>query len=127
MMLETVAIGIRGFVGSQFNFAGDLYNSLLAAFNVGGITRSSEGELHSMQLRGIELIEAWHSSTPAGGYNGAKYFMNLAGVPVGDARLPYLPLGADGKSALKGAFDAFCAQHGAGGLAATPLKMCAHV
>ena len=119
-MLEGLAIGVRGFVGSQFNFAGDLYNGILEGFDNGGITPKSAASLHSMQLRGIELIQAYSSSTPAGGYNGVKYFMNLAGVPVGDARLPSLPLTDDGKAALHDAFEAFCAKEGA----ATSMLMC---
>ena len=54
--------------------------------------------------------------------NGAKYFMNLAGVPVGDARLPSLPLPADAAAKLRSARDAFCL---AGGAPSVPLKICA--
>ena len=48
--------------------------------------------------------------------------MNLAGVPVGDARLPSLPLPAAAAAELRTARDAFCR---AGGAPSPPLKICA--
>ena len=37
MMLEALSIGIRGHVGSQFNYAGDLYNELRTGFEREGL------------------------------------------------------------------------------------------
>ena len=124
MMLEALSIGITGHVGSQFNFAGDLFNALIAKFDSEGLTKSSEAELRGLQLRALDLIAAWGAPATPPARNGGKYFMNLAGVPVGDARLPSLPLDDDGKAALKAAFDAFCQ---AGGPQPIPLslRMCA--
>lgn len=51
--------------------------------------------------------------------NGNKGFMNLAGVPVGPARLPSLPMSTAGAGALKAAHEGFCATADGKG-----LKMC---
>ena len=37
MMLESLAIGMTGFIGSQFNLAGDLFNSIRVAFENEGL------------------------------------------------------------------------------------------
>lgn len=130
MMLEGLAAGLKGHVGSQFNFAGDLYNQLRETFAAKGLTPDSQAEIRGLQLRGIELVHAWLDAAPAG-VNGAKAFQNMAGVPVGDARLPSLPIG-DGAAALSSAFKAFCSGNaavtvetdGKGAVSAPALKMC---
>ena len=38
MMLEALSVGIRGHVGSQFNYAGDLYNELRTGYEREGLT-----------------------------------------------------------------------------------------
>ena len=111
MMLEGLSIGIKGHVGSQFNFAGDLYNQIRETFAAKGLTAESQAEIRALQLKGIELVHAWLDAAPTG-VNGAKAFANYAGIPVGDARLPSLPVGA-GAAALTSAFKAFCSGNAA--------------
>lgn len=130
MMLEGLAAGLTGHVGSQFNFAADLYNQLRETFAAKGLTADSQAEIRGLQLKGIELVHAWLDAAPTG-VNGAKAFQNLAGVPVGDARLPSLPVG-DGAAALTSAFKAFCSgsaavaveSNGKAAVSAPALKMC---
>ena len=124
---EGLAIGITGHVGSQFNFAGDLFNELIAKFDSQGLTKASAHEIRSLQLRALDLISAWSDATPPGGYNGCKYYMNLAGVPVGAARLPSLPLHAEAKEALHTSFEAFCkaSKRSTPLPSASALRMCA--
>ena len=117
MHLNTCCFG-QGHVGSQFNFAGDHFNSIRETFAADGLTSKSEDGLRAKQLEAVELIAAWQSAAPQG-TNGAKYFMNLAGVPVGDGRLPTIPLDEDAKDKLKSNFDAFCASS-----SMTKLHMC---
>ena len=62
-----------------------------------------------MQLRALDLISAWQNHSPPAGL-GHKRFMNLAGVPVGDARLPFLPLDEPSTRALQQGFQRFCAE-----------------
>lgn len=69
-------------------------------------------------MRALRSIDAWQRATPKG-MNGNKGFMNLAGVPVGPARLPSLPMSTAGAGALKAAHEGFCATADGKG-----LKMC---
>ncbi len=117
-MTQALAIGIRGHVGSQFNVAADLYNAIRRKFEAEGLTKTSQRELLALQTRGLELINAWKAGIRPD-VNGFKYMANLAGVPVGDARLPSLPLDPASKKALHAAFRSFCAHGGKG------LRMCA--
>ena len=107
MMLEALSVGIRGHVGSQFNYAGDLYNELRTGYEREGLTATSQARLRGLQLTSIELVHAWLDAAPTG-VNGAKAFANYVGLPVGSARLPSLPLNDAAASALKAAFATFC-------------------
>lgn len=60
VFLAALALGIEGFVGSQFNFAGDLYHAIQAKFDeAGGVTKASAKQLREWQMFGIELVHAW--------------------------------------------------------------------
>merc|ERR1712232_704753 len=59
MMLEGLSIGIRGHVGSQFNYAGDLFNAIRKKFETEGLTKTSAKELRSLQYLATELIAAF--------------------------------------------------------------------
>ena len=74
-----------------------------------------------MQSLALELIDAWQKPSPAG-VNANKFFMNVAGVPVGGARLPSVPLDTPTAKALRASFADFCA----GPAAKANLQMCAH-
>eukprot|EP00635_Sarcinochrysidales_sp_CCMP3193_P014472 CAMPEP_0118898222 /NCGR_PEP_ID=MMETSP1166-20130328/5305_1 /TAXON_ID=1104430 /ORGANISM="Chrysoreinhardia sp, Strain CCMP3193" /LENGTH=340 /DNA_ID=CAMNT_0006837319 /DNA_START=37 /DNA_END=1059 /DNA_ORIENTATION=- len=101
MMLESVAVGVTGHVGSQFNVFGDLYNALLLG----------EGRQLDLQLQGIDILDAAQAGASKGGLNAHKRFMTFAGVPVGDARLPFVPFDDDADTQLRAAFDALCRQY----------------
>mmetsp|Transcript_36087 Transcript_36087/g.75945 ORF Transcript_36087/g.75945 Transcript_36087/m.75945 type:complete len:377 (-) Transcript_36087:356-1486(-) len=107
MMLEALSIGITGHVGSQFNFAGDLFGEIIRLFSSEGLTPISQPVLRNLQLVALDLIDAWQ---PVGlpGQNAAMFFMVLAGVHVGDARLPSVPLDERVKGALRLSFNNFC-------------------
>ncbi|KAL1525621.1 hypothetical protein AB1Y20_020474 [Prymnesium parvum] len=107
MMLEALSIGIKGHVGSQFNFAGDLFNMIRIDFEKLGLTTQTEARLRKLQLIAVQLIDAWKDSSPAG-VNGAKFFTNLAGIPVNDARLPSIPVSRTASKALRDALHNFC-------------------
>ena len=117
-MLEALAIGITGFVGSQFNVAADLYNEILQRFRAEGVSRANVDALRALQNRGHDLIDAWQTAAP--GYNGFKFFATLAGLDVGEARLPNLPIDSAQSAVLKQAFDGFCANN-------KKMKMCSKV
>lgn len=121
MMLEAVAIGIRGFVGSQFNVAADLYNRLLQKALVEGITERSRPGLLALQSKSHALLDAWQVPLGSKGHDGFKFFAQLAGIKVGEARLPTLPLDHGQQKVLADSFRAFCASESGIG-----LKMCAN-
>ena len=109
LMLESLAVGIRGFVGSQFNFAGDLYNSIHSLFSKAGLSSDTSEELRDLQFAGTELIASWQIA-PAG-MNGGKAFMNMAGVPVGPARLPSIPIDSTSEKSLELSLQSFCSAY----------------
>merc|ERR1719231_563382 len=78
MTSEALSIGVKGFVGSQFNFAGDLYAAIRAEY--------PKGKYLALQDQAQALITL-ESSVPAG-VNGNKLLMEFAGIPMGPARLP---------------------------------------
>ena len=123
MMLEALSLGIVGHVGSQFNFAGDLYNDIRNSFADEGLTKATAKSIRAKQMEAVTLIQAWQGASPAGA-NGNKYFMNLAGVPVGPGRLPSKPIGDDAKAGLKKALTTFCTTENPTG-ATGALKICA--
>ena len=116
MMLEALAAGIKGFVGSQYNFIGDYYNMIRAAWKDGNVTHARE-----LQNTAINMITAWSENMPAG-VNGCKNVFNCAtgeNVPqVGDARLPSMPISDDSLSVLKSNVKEWC---GSGSAAETLL------
>jgi N-acetylneuraminate lyase len=79
-LLGALAMGARGAVGSGFNFAGPVYQRLLAAFARGDLASAREE-----QYRGVRLIQLLARY----GYMGAaKAIMGMLGVEVGPSRLP---------------------------------------
>merc|ERR1719336_3843482 len=103
MMLEGLVAGMVGHIGSQFNFAGEVYNKVRAAFSAGDIPAARR-----FQLRAIELLDI--GLGPNEGANGIKFMSVLAGVPVGESRLPTVPLTDAAKSDLHRLSVEWCKQ-----------------
>jgi hypothetical protein len=82
MTIEALSIGTRGFIGSQFNFAADLYGAISKAWP------SKMIHARNLQALGLELIDIW-SGVPAG-VNGNRLVMDFTRVSIGSARLPNL-------------------------------------
>jgi len=103
MMLEGVAAGCKGFVGSQFNHAGDLYNKVRSTC----MTQSPE-EARKVQMIGDDLLAAWGDAVSTG-VNGNKNLLNVVGGPnVGDGRRPDVPASADDLKKLKEGIQGWC-------------------
>ena len=97
-MLGALATGARGFVGSSFNFAAPLYQSLIIAFERGDLAAARTAQYQSAQL--IALLGRY-------GYMGAaKATMAMLGVDVGPARLPNNSLDAAQARQLRGELEA---------------------
>lgn len=107
MMIEAITSGITGFVGSQYNMVGDLYNEIRSTMAAGDAASA-----RALQYVAVELISAWQD-VPAG-VNGCKNVFNClpdaAGAPVvGDARLPSMPITEDAKNELTKRLKLWCA------------------
>ena len=86
MLVQCLVSGVKGFVGSQYNFAGELYNNIIMEYNKGNIVNARQLTLQA------DLLLAEVSQNMTAGRNGVKYMMVEAGVDVGDSRLPYMKL-----------------------------------
>ena len=102
VMVEALAVGVTGFIGSQFNYGGDIYGSIFREADAA--TRNAK------QLASIELLLAWINGVPAG-VDGNKLLVNLAGVPVGPARLPSLPPSEADTASLKKVVVGWCDEY----------------
>lgn len=80
MLLAALATGARGGVGSTYNWAPQLYNQLIAAFQRGDLHEAQR--LQSVSIAMIDAIAA------TGFLGTAKALMARLGVPVGPARRP---------------------------------------
>jgi N-acetylneuraminate lyase len=83
-LLAAAVLGVRGAVGSGYNFAAPLYNRLLAAVQANDYARA-----RNEQYRGVELVAIL---SKYGYLAAAKELMRLRGVDLGSVRLPHGPL-----------------------------------
>jgi len=93
MLLSALAIGVRGAIGSTYNFAAPLYQRLLAAFDGGDLE-----EAQRCQARSVAMIR---EILGTGGQAGLKAAMNLLGFDCGPVRLPLRTLDAEQMSRLE--------------------------
>lgn len=92
-LLGAMAMGVRGAVGSGYNFAAPIYRRLISAFDQGDLAAA-----RVEQARGAEVVRI----LVARGYMGsAKALMGMLGVEVGSPRLPNTPLGPDAIRSLR--------------------------
>lgn len=84
MLLPALACGVRGAVGSTYNFAAPLYQRIRAAFECGDLEEARREQLRSVHLVRILVQRGFMAS--------AKALMTFLGVEVGPPRLPHLDL-----------------------------------
>jgi N-acetylneuraminate lyase len=92
MLLAALALGIRGAIGSTFNYAAPLYHRLIAAFETGNLTGARE-----LQLRSVEMIKVLQ---PYGVLAAGKAVMSCRGVECGPVRPPLRQLGESQRDEL---------------------------
>ncbi|MBL8812726.1 MAG: dihydrodipicolinate synthase family protein [Planctomycetaceae bacterium] len=93
MLLAAVCLGAKGAVGSSYNFAGQIYRRIIAAFESGRLETAREEQFRSVQL--IQVLAGL-------GYMGAaRAVMEMLGAPIGPPRLPNNRLDQSAKAALK--------------------------
>ena len=80
LLLPCLAIGVKGAVGSSYNFAAPLYLEVMKQFEAGDLTGARR-----TQLKAIKMIQ----SLAKQGYTGScKALMTRKGIDVGPPRLP---------------------------------------
>jgi N-acetylneuraminate lyase len=81
-LLASLRFGVRGAVGSTYNFAAPLYRQLIAAFDRGESDRAEQLQQTAIQMID-HLIQGGTSPTAT-----FKWFMGHIGIPCGPTRLP---------------------------------------
>jgi N-acetylneuraminate lyase len=98
MLLGAVAMGVRGAVGSTYNFAAPLYRRMLDAFERGDL-ETARGH----QARAAEMVRVILRTC---GRPGLKAVMSLVGVDCGPHRLPQSTAAADDVARMARALEA---------------------
>ena len=80
MLLGSLVFGVRGAVGSTYNFAAPLYHRIITAFDTGNLPEARR--LQHLAAQMVRVIIG------AGGRGGLKAAMALIGVDCGHNRLP---------------------------------------
>ena len=101
MLIQCLAIGAVGFVGSQYNFAGKLYNAIIEAYQKGNIAEARELSMHALSLLDIQFEGGANT-------NVGKYIMNLIGIEIGGSRLPFLELTEMKKKDVRAGLKKWC-------------------
>jgi N-acetylneuraminate lyase len=94
-----VALGVRGAVGTTYNFAAPLYHRVLAAFEAGDLATARREQARSVEL--VRLLQGF------GFLPAAKALMGLLGIDCGPVRAPLRPLGEEEVSRLRESVRAF--------------------
>src|SRR5207253_6272092 len=84
LLLAGLTLGVRGAVGSTYNFAAPLYQRLIAAFERGDLTTARSAQLESVRM--IRVLQEFGFS------RASKAMMGLLGVDCGPVRLPLKPM-----------------------------------
>ncbi len=93
MLLEALAVGCRGAVGSTYNYAAPIYTRLIAAFKRGNLD-----EARRCQAQACAMIEPLHRYP---GIPATKVIMKLTGLDLGPCRLPLSTLSREQEAALE--------------------------
>lgn len=106
MLLAAVALGVRGAVGSTYNFAVELYRTLLAAYDSG--EHDTARVLQQASLHIVRILERF------GGLAANKAVMKLLGIDCGAVRPPLRPLTDAEVTALRDQLTGVTAPPGGG-------------
>jgi N-acetylneuraminate lyase len=84
LLLAGLTLGVKGAVGSTYNFAAPLYHSLIAAFERGDVEAARRSQIQSVKM--IRILQEYGFS------RASKAMMRLIGVDCGPVRLPLRPM-----------------------------------
>lgn len=93
ILLSALEVGVRGAIGSSYNYAAPLYLRLIDAFG-----RGDADEARKLQQRAASLIHIVHRH---GGACCHKAMMKQIGIDCGPCRLPLVTLSVDEEKALE--------------------------
>lgn len=93
LTLPVLAIGGKGIVSVASHIVGDAMKEMIEAFNRGDIEKA--GAIHRKLLPTFKALFSAPSPAPL------KAVLNLTGIPVGDVRLPLVPLNEEQVEVLK--------------------------
>ncbi len=96
MLLGAMAMGVRGAVGSTYNFAAPIYLEMLNAFEKGDVEKTRTLQEKSVAL--VRLIQEF------GGIAGGKAIMGALGVECGPVRTPLHKLSSQEIQTLRDKF-----------------------
>ena len=92
MLLGALALGVRGAVGSTYNYAAPLYHKIIEAFHAGDWTTAQ-----ALQLKSVKLVQALQLF---GVLASGKALMTMVGVDCGPTRPPVPLLTEEQKAKL---------------------------
>ena len=99
MLLSGLVVGIRGVVGSTYNFAAPLYCRLMAAFQRGDLDEARHCQ--ELAVAAIRITGQRYR-----GHAGRKAVMSLIGLDCGPSRLPLVPLNTAEQAAMQSDLEA---------------------
>ena len=97
LLLAALALGVKGAVGSTYNYAAPLYRRIIRAFEAGDLAAARREQFHSVELVRVLL--------QFGGLRAGKAVMSLLGVDCGPVRSPLRTLTAGELISLYGALQ----------------------
>ena len=98
ILLCGLSLGVSAAVGSTYNYAGRVYNRLIAEFRAGNIEAAAKLQQYSVKI--VEVI-----IKHGGGVRGGKAIMKFMDVDCGSCRLPLAPFTDAEYAQLKAELD----------------------
>ena len=83
-LLAALSLGVRGAIGSTYNYAAPLYHRVIAAFEAGDLETARQEQLKSVRI--VQRL------LPYGILRAGKAIMQLLDVPCGPVRQPIPPM-----------------------------------
>ena len=102
--LNALPMGIKGAIGSTFNITTSIFVSIAALYEAGEIEKAMGKQKEANMIMDV-LIEA-------GLIAGIKYAYECLGMPVGEPRLPFLPLGQTSKQKIQSITEKYLVNDG---------------
>ena len=109
ILLAALSLGVRGAVGSTYNFMAPLYNRVIAAFDAGDLPAARREQMRSVEL--VRMLLRFGPAFMAAG----KAVMERLGIDCGPVRSPLRPLTPEQAVQLdeqltRLGFDDYCAK-----------------